>query len=373
MFRFVIGALCPCLLLLTAACGQSPADSQPHAGQAGDQAAPRFEDIVKIDVHSHNFEDMPQLHDMLRRTNTQAVNVAVPGTSPHLETMHRIAADLAKNYPGLHHFTATFDLTRRHEPGWADEVIAALDEAFAQGAVAVKIWKEVGIDLRRPDGTFLLPDDDIFDPIYAHLARRGKPLQAHLAEPREAWLPLDPDSVHHGYYSRNPQWHLYGKPEYPSHEDIIAARDRIMEKHPTLVVLGAHLGSLEHDVDEVARRLDRYPNFYVEVAARTQDLVAQPSDKVRQFFLAYPERILYGVDRTWMPFAGDTPPTDEERAAFVEALEAHYRLDYAYYAGSGTVEYRGRPAEALALPRGVLERFYHANAQRLLTLTSPGT
>lgn len=362
MTRAVSLPLCAVLL---AGCA-SPANDSPAT--AVDDVAPAFEDIVKIDVHAHNFENMPQLHAMLHRTNTQVVNVSVPGTGGFVDRMNAIGAELVRTEPELYHFTSTFDLTQRNEPGWADDVNRALDETFDNGAVAVKIWKEVGIDLKRPDGSFMLPDDEVLDPVYAHLAARGKVLHAHLAEPREAWEPLDPQSVHHSYYSRHPEWHLYGKPEYPSHADIIAARDRIMEKHPSLVVLGAHLGSLEHDVDEVAARLDRYPHFYVEVAARTRDLVHQPSDKVRAFLLTYQDRVLYGVDRTWFPFRRDTPPTDEERDAFVGGLEEQYRLDYAYYAGEGTLDYRGRQVEALHLPRPVLEKFYHGNARRVLKL-----
>jgi predicted TIM-barrel fold metal-dependent hydrolase len=280
--------------------------------------------------------------------------------------MHRIASGLATTHPDLHFFASTFDLRERNAPGWAAATIKALDQTFDNGAVMVKIWKEVGIDLKRPDGSFMMPDDALLDPVYAHLAARGKPLIAHLAEPLDAWRPLDPNSVHYGYYSKNPEWHLYGKPDYPSHEAIIASRDRILEKHPTLVVIAAHLGSLEHDVDEVAARLDRYPNLYVEVAARTRDLTYQPTDKVRNFFLTYQDRILYGVDRTWMPYARETPPTDDERATFVRDLEAQYRVDYAYYAGTGTVDYRGREVQALALPADVLAKFYHGNAQRVI-------
>ena len=129
--------------------------------------------------------------------------------------MHRFNAALVKQHPDIFSFASTFDLTTRNEPDYGARVAKALDETFAQGAVMVKIWKEVGLELKRPDGSFLLPDDPILDPVYAHLASRRKPLLAHLAEPREAWLPLDPKGVHYGYYSRNPQWHLYGKPEYP--------------------------------------------------------------------------------------------------------------------------------------------------------------
>jgi len=41
-------------------------------------------------------------------------------------------------------------------------------------------------------------------------------------------------------------------------------------------VIGAHLGSPDHDVDEIAWRLDRYPSFSVDTSARTADLARQP-------------------------------------------------------------------------------------------------
>lgn len=349
------------LLGFAAAAGCARPEAPPAAA-----SAPAFEEILKIDVHTHVFEDVPALNDMLRKNRVHIINVAVPATDGHLERMHQIGAQLARTYPDLFHFASTFDLTRRAEPGYHEAVNAALDRTFADGAVMTKIWKEVGLDIKRPDGSFHMPDDELFDPIYAHLAERGKPLLAHLAEPLEAWQPLDPNGVHYSYYSRNPRWHLYGKPEYPSHADIIAARDRVLERHPTLTLIGAHLGSLEHDVDEVAKRLDRYPNFHVEVSARTRDLTHQPSDKVRAFFLKYQDRILYGVDRTWKPYRSETPPTDDARAAFVRGLEEQYRRDFAYYAGTGQVQYGDRQIEALGLPREVLEKFYYRNAQRLI-------
>jgi predicted TIM-barrel fold metal-dependent hydrolase len=145
------------------------------------------------------------------------------------------------------------------------------------------------------------------------------------------------------------------------------ARDRIMVKHADLVMIGAHLGSLEHDVDEVALRLDRYPRFYVEVSARTRDLTRQPSSKVRAFFVKYQDRILYGVDRSWRPYR--TPgvaPTDAERAKFAADLEAQYRRDWSYYAGPGPVDYGGDTVQGLALPQAVLEKFYWKNAERVI-------
>jgi predicted TIM-barrel fold metal-dependent hydrolase len=174
--------------------------------------------------------------------------------------------------------------------------------------------------------------------------------------------------AHYSYYSTNPQWHLYGKPEYPSHEAIIAARDNIMKKHPTLVVVGAHLGSLEHDLEGIAARLEKYPNFNIEVAARTRNLTRHPSDKVRALFLKYPTRIMYGVDSTWAPYSRNAAPTDMQRQGHVNRLTLQYKADYDYYAGSGEMTYNNRKTTALNLPRSVLEKFYHENAERIYRL-----
>jgi predicted TIM-barrel fold metal-dependent hydrolase len=334
----------------------------------GAQQAPAFDGILKIDVHSHVFEDLPALVQMLRRTNVRTMNVCNNGSDTHFEEMHRIAIELFRKYPDLFPFASTFDVTAVNDAGYSRKVIDWLDGTFRNGAVAVKIWKEVGLQIKKKDGAFILPDDEVFDPIYAHIASRRKPLLAHLAEPIDAWRPLDPNSPHYGYYSTNPQWHLYGKPEYPSHAAIIAARDRILEKHPTLTLIGAHLGSLEHDLDGIASRLDRYPNFHIECAARTRNLTRHPTDKVRALFVKYQDRIMYGVDASWKPFLAKTTPTDAQRADHVKRLEQRYRVDWQYYAGTGEMQYDGRPVNSLALPREVLEKFYNANARRLIAL-----
>ncbi len=331
------------------------------------EAPPAFEEIPKIDVHSHIFEDLPEVVEMMDRVRMRIVNVCVRGTD--LDRM-RQAEEMAERQQEKYGksrfpFASTFDLTRRDAPDYHDQVKRWLDGTFEKGAVMVKIWKEVGMEIKDRQGRFILPDEALFDPIYAFLAERQKPLLAHLAEPLDAWRPLDPQSVHYGYYSKNPEWHLFGREGFPSHEAIVAARDRVLEKHPRLTVIGAHLGSLEHDVDEIARRLDRYPNFSVDTSARTADLTRQPHEKVRAFLVRYQDRVLYGLDRSRRPDPRRAS-TPEERAAFARSLEEDYRRDFRYYAGEGEMEYRGRTVRCLGLPREVLEKLYHANAERLV-------
>jgi len=331
--------------------------------QAG--GAPPFEEMLKIDVHAHIFDEMPEFVEMLRRTNLRVVNICLYGNRPELlEPAEQRAELFYQKYRGRFYFASTFDLTRRNEPDYAKQVIEWLDKTFEAGALTVKIWKEVGMDLKTPGGAYLMPDDPLFDSIYEHLVKRGKPLTAHLADPIDAWLPLDPGGAHYTYFLKNPKWHVYGRKDVPSHADIIAARDNIMVKHPHLVVIGAHLGSMEHDLDEVAKHLDRFPNFYVDVSARTFVLHRQPAKKVREFFITYQDRILYGTDAD--KFTGGGVPSEEERVAFTEGMEKTYRADYQYYANKGTSTVGGGEVECLGLPCGVLEKFYHKNAERLM-------
>jgi hypothetical protein len=62
-------------------------------------APPAFEEIRKIDVHSHLFEDAQVFHDLFRRLNVRTVNVCVPGGDGHLATMDRVARHLYRSPP----------------------------------------------------------------------------------------------------------------------------------------------------------------------------------------------------------------------------------------------------------------------------------
>ena len=103
------------------------------------EASPAYTDILKIDVHSHIFEDVPAFHALFRRINLRTINVCVPGGDGHLATMDRIAFELYHAQPELYPVTTTFDLRSRDEPDYAARTMAWLDAAFARGAVAVKI------------------------------------------------------------------------------------------------------------------------------------------------------------------------------------------------------------------------------------------
>lgn len=318
--------------------------------------------MYTIDAHIHFVCDHPDCLALLAELDLKLLNVCVVHRS---DEPWRLQAEryrqLAQAYPDRYAWCTSFDLPDGTAE-WAERVIAQLEQDFSVDGAAVgcKIWKNVGMEVVKADGSFLMADDPLFDPVYEYLARTGKPLLAHLGEPLACWQPLGPDNPHDDYYSQHPEWYMHSRPEFPSHGMIIAARDRVLQKHPTLRVIGAHLGSLEYDVGEIARRLDAYPNFAVDTSARTYDLSLQDSSKVREFIMAYQDRILFGTDLVQRDLKWSLD--GETRQQILNQVRDTYRAVRAYYESSEMVILRGREVQGLGLPQAILEKLYHKNA-----------
>ena len=210
---------------------------------------------------------------------------------------------LRRAYPERVAFAATFDAQGSDRPEWLAKTRQQLDAALAAGAVAVKVWKDIGMQWRDPDGHVVMIDDARFAPVFHLLDTRGVVVLGHQGEPRNAWLPLAQMTINgdREYFSEHPNYHMALHPEWPTYEQQLAARDRMLDAHPGLHFVGVHLASLEWDVDRVAAFLDRYPKASVDLAARMPHLQRQAvdgRDRVRAFFIKYQDRILYGTDIT---------------------------------------------------------------------------
>ncbi len=300
----------------------------------------------RIDAHAHILQPDPAYYRYLEKANIRVLNICVVDKHDkgfeQAEPQMAVAARISRETRGRVAWCATFDDTDWESPAFTGRVVKSLGQAFADGAVAVKIYKDIGMELRSSSGAYAMPDNPAFGPVLDFIAAQGKTLFAHLAEPWAAWRPLDPASPHYSYYKENPEWHMFLHPDRPAKETILAARDRMLKRHPKLRVVGCHLGSLETSVDDMARVLDAYPNFAIDTAARIPDLMLQPREKVRSFLIRYQDRVLYGTDLEMLP--GNDP------AKALRHTQEEYARDWTYL------------AQGLALPEPVLRKIFRENA-----------
>jgi predicted TIM-barrel fold metal-dependent hydrolase len=322
------------------------------AGAPADLAA-----IEPIDTHLHAYTAPPALLALFTRLHLRALNILLIDSRDPLikgfEPQWTDALAVRRATAGRAAVCTTIDPYGFEAADFVRTTTARLDHDFDAGAVAVKLYKVVGMHVKTRAGKYVLPDDPAFAPVFEHIAARGRTVVAHVAEPDSCWKPLDPASPDYSYYKAHPEEHAYQHPEWPSKESILAARDRMLAAHPTLKVVGAHLGSMEVDVDQIAARFDRYPNFAVDTAARIPYLMRQSPDKVRAFLIKYQDRVVYGTDL-------GIAPNDADGA--VKEWVSTYERDWKYFSTGDVVQYEGGSTQGLQLPASVLRKLYHGNA-----------
>jgi len=244
----------------------------------------------------------------------------------------------------------TWDL---HKPGFGARMADHLSEAVRQGASGLKLLKSLGLTLRNLEGKLIAPDDPRFDPIWERAGELKIPVIWHCADPRAFFDPIDERNERWEELYRHPEWSFHGG-DFPKFDDLVAARMRVVAKHPKTTFILAHFADLPDDLKTLGGYLDNYPNAYVEFAGRIAELGRQPTT-AREFFLKYQDRILFGTD--------GVPPTTELVPHFqmLETRDEYFPYEDNPFPPQGFWNIYG-----LDLPDDVLRQVYFENAIRII-------
>lgn len=323
-----------------------------------------FNEVEKIDAHVHINTFERTILEQAVEDNFIFISINVDAfPNDPIESQQKYSIIQNENFPKRLFYLTTFRVKGFEQPDWKDFALAYLKESFVKGAVGVKVWKNIGMGEKTSDGHNIFVDDAIFDPIFNYLEENQIPLTGHIGEPKSCWLPLEQMmSGDYDYFSKNPEYHMYLHPEEPGYEKHIEATERMLKKHPLLVYIGAHLGSLEWSVDELAKRLDAYPLMSVDMAERIcyfQYQSVENYEKVRNFIIKYQDRLLYGTDI----IIDDTQNQEEESKKAHELWMRdwiYFNTDKLMTSPAITAEFKG-----LHLPKTVVDKIYSKNARRI--------
>ena len=325
-----------------------------------EEALEAFARLSPIDAHVHVFKTAPEFQAMLEQEQLTLLDVLVVDDTfaPRHQLQPQIddAWKLVHSSKGHVFLCTTFDSYKFNSPTFTEDSVRQINRDFQDGALAVKIWKTFGMEIKDSNGKYVLPDDAKLTPIYQAISQHDKTLLAHLAEPDLAWQPIDVKKHPLArYYVENPQWHMLNKPGVPSKKTILQARDRVLEQNPKLRVVGVHLGSMEEDLDDIGRHFDKYPNFAVDTAARMEFLMYGNPEKVRAFLIKYQDRVLYGTDLDVY--------ADADMQKVLSEWKETYAHDWKFFATDETFEVEGHTVHGIKLSAAVLQKLYHTNAR----------
>jgi hypothetical protein len=327
--------------------------------------------VKKIDAHIHYLTEKNAFSELAVTDNFSLIDINYDdnGSDSSLNSMEKMSLNQKNRFSGQFYYLTSFNLKDWDSANWADLTIKKLETSFKNGAVGVKIWKNIGMKYKDAAGNFIMIDNPRFEPVIQYIIDQDKTILGHLGEPKNCWLPLDKmtTSGDKEYFSGNPGYHMYLHPEFPSYQAQMDARDRLVEKHPDLRFVGAHLGSMEWSVDEIAKHLDKYPNMAVDLSARLAHLQLQSQtdySRVRNFMIKYQDQLIYGSDE-WLD-------NEKDPQEFKKVMHGIWLWQWEYLA---TDDQMTNPQinggfKGLKLPKTVIDKIYRLNAIKWYKLTT---
>jgi predicted TIM-barrel fold metal-dependent hydrolase len=221
-----------------------------------------------------------------------------------------------------------------------DEVIAKVRDGY----VGMKLWFGPAYRvLKEGEEGITKLDDPRLEELFTSLEKANVLMTSlHIADPN-------------GPFGARTDW--LKDPVY--YWEQIRAFENVVAKYPDLTIITAHgawLVCQDAQIDYLRYMFSTYPNLYVDISATFQYMPLVNRDNLRDFYIEYQDRLLYG--------------TDGGRIAdnAIEYYTGQYAKTFAILETDEVVNgdfFGNKPIQGLALPREVLEKIYYKNAVKL--------
>jgi predicted TIM-barrel fold metal-dependent hydrolase len=306
-----------------------------------------------VDFHGHppTLDDRETIEAVVAAMDELNIQVIVQARgSQGARLQSQIEAVREAGYGDRFVFFTTLDLGDVG-PGSGERIAAQLEADVRAGAVGIgELSKAFGLFTTKADGTRLRLDDPELDVVWQTAGRLGIPVFIHTGDPAEFFQPHDMRNERWLEMAIFPNRQLNDRSRFPSFDELMAERDRMIEKHPNTTWVVAHMSWYTSDLARLGELFDRFPNVHGELGAVLYDLGRQPRF-ARAFFEKYKDRILFGKD-SFQP--GEYPyywrvfETEDEYFDYYRDYHAFWKL------------------YGMGLPDDVLRAIYYENALRII-------
>ena len=313
-----------------------------------------------IDVHSHHWnmpimdlENLTQEMDSLNmvfQINLSGSGLAVFSGNQELMNLNlsKSINNVKDNFPERFGVFVNVDLSKIGRKNFREDTEKNLENAAKLGAIGLKIYKNLGLNLKDGKGNRVKVDDDRLQFIWEKCAELGFPVLIHSGEPIAFFDDID---------KFNERWlHARQRPssfrpsdKYPSFDEVMSEQYNMFKKNPNTIFINAHLGWYGNNLEKLDYQLNDLPNVYTEFGAVINELGRQPVS-ARKFFIEHQDRILFGKDNY----------NKEEYYLYFQVLETNDEYIEYFRKRHGLWRLYG-----LNLPDSILKKVYHENALKI--------
>jgi len=240
------------------------------------------------------------------------------------------------------------DFNKIDDPDFGTNNVEIIKDAVKQGVIGLKVYKNLGLNLRDNSGERVKVDDKRLNPIWEICGELNIPVLIHSGEPSPFFDPIDKYNERWLHARQKPQ-SFRNSDEYPSFDEVMQEQYNMFKKNPNTIFINAHLGWYGNDLDKMSAQLDDLPNVYTEIGAVIAELGRQPI-RARKFFVEHQDRVLFGKD-TYKKSEFDVYfrilETSDEYFDYYRKRHAHWKM------------------YGLNLPDSILKKLYYKNARKL--------
>lgn len=247
------------------------------------------------------------------------------------------------------------NVSSSESPLFAERVRSEIVAMHQHGIKGLKFFKEFGLHTRDRVGKRIAIDDARYKVIWDTAAELDLPILIHVADPPAFFKPIDRFNERYEELQRYPEWSFYNSGTF-GFEQMMEMQQRLLQDNPNTTFVVAHAGSWGENLKWVGKCLDRYPNMYIDIAARISELGRQPN-AAKKFFVKYQDRILFGTD------GGPGNTGYKYYYRFLESDDDYF--DYS----AGPVPPQGRwKIYGIGLEDAILKKVYSSNAKKILKI-----
>ena len=336
-----------------------------------------------VDLHQHIDFTPEHLTRAVKIMDRAGIGIGVNlsgGTTTHeegkvseFERNRKLADEL---FPGRFIHYMNLDYKGWDEQDFSGRAVKQIEEGHRLGAAGFKEYKRLGLYLRDGAGRLIRIDDPKLDPVWERCGELGMPVSIHVADPKAFWLPYNDKNERWKELKDHRSWWFGDSGKFPSHEELLAALNRVIARHPKTTFVCVHFANNAEDLNWVEQSLDKYPNMMADLAARIPEIGRHDPEKVRRLFIKHQDRILFATDfqvydqLTLGSGGSGPPPTDDDAVTFFEKQWRWLETNDRQFEHMTPIQGDWK-IDAIGLPASVLRKIYFDNARRLLVRSLP--
>lgn len=320
-----------------------------------------------VDAHTHISGTPESFDQAIKAMDASGVAVSVNLSGGNGERLRAAIEYSSSKYPGrfLNFCGAGLGRDGFSAPDAGEKIAQAIQEAHDMGAVGFGEIVKWALFSR------IKWDDPRLEPVWAKLEELRMPINWHVGDPSRYWRPETPFNMleSSGYQEG-----------FPLKQELLFQQERVLEKHPNLIVIAAHSNYLTDQIPYLVYRFEKYPNYYADISAACEEFGRVP-EEFYDIAVKYADRFLYGTDASYGRGRGEAAVPEEVTIANFKAFHvAHFlflgtkqKMIPCPFNGNygrilvgwenGHTRYAN---DGVALPAAVLKKIYYENSDRIL-------